>query len=111
MVGGFNLFWIPISLLLLAAYISGAEDASTAPMAAPKAKVQVVEEMNQGHRIADPYRYLEDANNPDTEEFVRDELAYTRSILDPLPGRAKINNRLTQLLSIGQIGAPQLGGP
>src|SRR5262249_29828751 len=110
MVGGFSLLWISISFLFITACIS-AENASTILPKAPKAKVQVVKETIQGHKIADPYRYLEDANMPDTERFVLDELAYTRSILDPLPGRAKINDRLTQLLSIGQIGAPQLGGP
>ena len=31
-------------------------------------------------------------------------------MLDPLPGRDKINARLTQLLNIGVVGAPQIGG-
>jgi prolyl oligopeptidase len=42
---------------------------------------------------------------------VRQELAYTRSLLDPLPGRDQIHQRLTQLLSIGTIGTPQIAGP
>ena len=64
-----------------------------------------------GHKIADPYRWLEDANSPDSQEYVRAEMAYTRSLLDPLPGRDRIHERLTQLLSIGTIGTPQIGGP
>ncbi|MGA7969355.1 MAG: prolyl oligopeptidase family serine peptidase [Terriglobales bacterium] len=80
------------------------------PAGPPKAKVAPVEDTVQGHKIVDPYRYLENPANPDTQAFVAQELAYTRSVLDPLPGRDKINARLTQLLAIGTVGAPQMGG-
>src|SRR5437660_8681277 len=60
--------------------------------------------------MLDPYRYLEAVSNPETRHYVETELAYTRSILDPLPGRDSIHRRLSQLLTIGTIGAPQLGG-
>ena len=73
--------------------------------------MDVVEDTLHGHKIADPYRWLEDANSPDSQEYVREEMAYTRSLLDPLPGRDRIHERLTQLLSIGTIGTPQIGGP
>jgi len=90
-----------------------AEDGSSvsAPAAPPKAKVEVVEDTTvQGYRISDPYRWLEDADSPATQEFDRQELAYARAILDPLPGRNRINQDLTQLLSIGNLGTPQVGG-
>src|SRR5262249_53017427 len=35
----------------------------------------------------------------------------TRSVLDPLPGRQQLDKRLTELLSIGTMGTPQIGGP
>src|ERR1700691_793911 len=76
----------------------------------PKARVEPVEDTVQGHKIVDRYRYLENANDPDTKLYVEQELAYTRSILDPLPGRDKINARLSQLLEIGTIGPPHMGG-
>jgi prolyl oligopeptidase len=76
----------------------------------PKAKVAPVEDTVQGHKIVDRYRYLENASDPDTKLYVEEELSYTRAILDPLPGRDKINARLTQLLEIGTIGTPQIGG-
>src|ERR1035441_1695087 len=77
----------------------------------PKAKISPVEDTLHGHKIVDPYRYLENPGDPDTKLYVERELAYTRSILDPLPGRDKINSRLSQLLEIGTVGAPQMGGP
>ena len=80
------------------------------PKAPPKAKAAPVEDTIQGHKIIDDYRYLENPNDPDTKLYVDEELSYTRSILDPLPGRDKINARLSQLLMIGTVGAPQLGG-
>ena len=46
-----------------------------------------VEETLHGRKIRDPYRWLEDADSTETQQFVRDQLAYARSILDPLPGR------------------------
>jgi prolyl oligopeptidase len=106
---GFRLLWILASLLFIAATAWAADSATTSthPPGPPKAKVLPVEENVQGHRIVDPYRYMEDAASPETQAYVQEELAYTRSILDPLPGRAQINARLSQLLSIGTIGAAQ----
>src|ERR1700686_5095238 len=89
---------------------SSAPASSASPAGPPKVKVEPVEETVQGHKIVDPYRYLENANNPDTKLYVEQELSYTKSILDPLPGRDKINARLSQLLEIGTVGAPQMGG-
>ena len=112
MTGGSRLFWILFSLLLLSAVI-WAEDgpaSGTAPVALPKAKTEPVEDTLHGHKIVDPYRYLENVSDPETQEFVLGELAYTRSLLDPLPGRDKLHARLEQLLTIGNIGTPQIGG-
>jgi len=60
--------------------------------------------------VRDSYRWLEDAESPAVQEFVRKELAYARGILDPLAGRSRIHQELTELLSIGTIGTPQVGG-
>jgi prolyl oligopeptidase len=99
------------SLFLLAGAMVAADKTTSVPNGPPKVKTEPVEDTVQGHKIVDPYRYLEDSNNVDTQSYVRDELAYTRSILDPLPGRDKIHARLEQLLTIGNIGTPQLAGP
>lgn len=76
----------------------------------PKAKVAPAEDTVQGHKIVDPYRYMENASDPDTKLYVEQQLSYTRSMLDPLPGREKIKARLSQLLPIGTVAVPQVGG-
>src|SRR2546427_2306649 len=113
MVGGLRLIWAFVLVMFAAAVLWGEDGSSTttsALAAPPKAKVEVVEETIHGRKIADPYRWLEDSNSAGTQEYVREQLAYTRSILDPLPGRAQIHERLKELLSIGTIGTPQIGG-
>src|SRR5438876_314694 len=113
MVGGLRLIWAFVLVMFAAAVLWGEDGSSTATSALaapPKAKVEVVEETIHGRKIADPYRWLEDSNSAGTQEYVSEQLAYTRSILDPLPGRERIHQRLRELLSIGTIGTPQIGG-
>jgi len=106
-----TLVWFCFFLLVGAVWAEdGSSAAVAAPGAPPNAKVEVVEENFPGHKIPDSYRWLEDAESPATQEYVRQELAYTRGILDPLPGRSQIHQELTELLSIGNIGTPQVGG-
>jgi prolyl oligopeptidase len=109
MMGGFRLLTSFIFLLTGAVIMVWAAD-STVPSGPPKAKVAPVEDTVQGHKIVDRYRYLENGDDPDTKQYVEQELSYTRALLDPLPGRDRINARLSQLLTIGTIGAPQIGG-
>ncbi len=109
-----------VFLLLLVATIALADNASSnpgtnaasaaTPAGPPKAKVDVAIDDLHGHKISDPYRWMENGDSPETQEYVRAQLAYTRSLLDPLPGRERIHARLTQLLSIGNVGTPQVGG-
>ena len=90
---------------------ASAASAETTPSGPPVAKVEVVEDTLHGHKIADPYRWLENRDDPEAQAWTAKELAYTRGVLDPLPGRDKIHARLEQLLTIGTIGTPQIAGP
>ena len=111
----FRLLCILICFALFATTLIAGDGSSSAASAVetksvPATKIEVVEETIHGHKISDPYRWLEDANSADTKQYVEQQLAYTRSILDPLPGRDAIHRRLQELLSIGTIGTPQLAG-
>ena len=114
-MGGLRLLWILASAFVLTAVVlaadGGVADSATASLSGPpKAAVQPVAETLHGRWIVDKYRWLEDGTSPQTKAWVTDELTYTRQVLDPLPGRAEIGKRLTQLLSVGSINAPQIAG-
>jgi len=102
------LLWIVASLFLLMAVVSAADDAK--PATPPKTEKRPLEENFHGTKVVDNYRWLEDGTNADTQKWVEAEMAYTRGLLDPLPGRDAIHKRLTELLSIGSITSPQMGG-
>ncbi len=71
----------------------------------PGTPVEPVTEKLHGVEITDPYRWLEDSESPRVKEWVDKQNAYTRAVLDPLPGRDKIHQRLGKLLEIGRISA------
>ena len=65
----------------------------------------LVEELH-GHRVPDPYRWLEDPDDPATKDWsaAQDELA--RGVLDALPGRDTLAGRLTSLLRHDSVERP-----
>ncbi|PYQ43294.1 MAG: S9 family peptidase [Acidobacteria bacterium] len=80
------------------------------PDSPPVATPRPVADYFHGTRVIDNYRWLEKADSPEVQKWVAEENDYTRALLDPLPGRAAIQNRLTELLSIGSVSAPVLAG-
>jgi prolyl oligopeptidase len=52
----------------------------------------------QGMKIADPYRWLENWNDPKVQAWSDAQNARTRAYLDSLPDRAPIKEQLTQLI-------------
>jgi len=88
---------------------SAPSPSATAPAGPPMAEKRPLEETFHGIKVLDNYRWLE-KNTPAAQKWVEEEMSYTRSLLDPLPGRTQIHQRLTELLSIGNIGVPQLEG-
>ena len=58
-----------------------------------------------GEVIADPHRWLEDANSAETKTFVDAQNKLTRSVLDAVPERAKLVKRLTKLWDYAKRGA------
>ena len=89
--------------------LAASRPASTRP-APPKARIEIVVDDYHGHKVADPYRWLEDGNSADTQRFVDAENAYTQQLLDSLRGKDKLRARLEQLVTIGRVEAPKTGG-
>ena len=111
MGGGIRLLWTIVFLLLMVGVVYAADGSKVpVPTALPEAEPRPVQENWHGTKVIDKYRWLEDGNSSQTQKWVAEEMAYTRAVLDPLPGREAIHKRLTELLSIGSIGVPQIGG-
>lgn len=113
MLGGrlLLLFLSITSFFLLAAIFADSQRTSSSiPDAPPLAPPKPIADYFHGTRVIDNYRWLEKADSPETQKWVAEENAYTRALLDPLPGRAAIQKRLTDLLSIGNVTTPLLAG-
>ena len=59
-----------------------------------------------GTRIADPYRWLEDVDSPETARWVAEQNAVTFAYLGGIPERAAIRERLTRLWDYPKYGVP-----
>jgi prolyl oligopeptidase len=59
-----------------------------------------------GTKIADPYRWLEDDNSPQTKAWVEAQNRATFGYLESIPQRARIKERLTELWNYERYGVP-----
>lgn len=73
----------------------------------PARRVDVVDEIH-GVPVADPYRWLEDPDNPDTKAWSEAQDRLVREHLDGLPGRDVLLPKLQQLP--GAVGMPYVVG-
>ena len=63
-----------------------------------------------GVAVADPFRRLEDAADPEVTAWADAQDLHTRSTLAALPARAQLEQRLAQLLYVDAISAPRRYG-
>ena len=80
------------------------------PLRYPQARKGDVVEDHFGHRIADPYRWLEDPNSAETKAWVEAENRLTSGYLQNLPQRARIRERLTSLWNFERFSPPSKEG-
>ena len=115
-----------LTLLLLAplaaAVFAGQIAAQVAPQPLPKppaSRLEPVTETLHGVEIVDNYRWLEgDNSNPERMGQVTPEVgtwtdqqnAYTRSVLDSLPGRKELEAKLRPLMEVGSVSTPMVRG-
>jgi len=98
--------------LLLPAATPALADSSTADSTPgltypPTRTVDVVDDYF-GTRVADPYRWLENLDSPDTAAWIAAENKVTFGYLEKLPQREAIRKRLTDLWDYRRTALPQL---
>ena len=86
--------------------VSGQNHSMNKPFAYPQAKkVDQVDDYH-GVKVADPYRWLEDPDAPDSRAWIEAQNKLTFGFLDRIPERAKIKDRLTRLWDYEKYGPP-----
>ena len=108
------LLFAPFATLVLAGQVLG----QTFPKP-PATRIAPVSEKLHGVEIVDNYRWLEgDNSNPDRMGEVTPEVgawtdqqnAYTRAVLDNLPGRKALEEQLRPLMEVGSVSTPVVRG-
>jgi prolyl oligopeptidase len=91
--------------------------AALAPAAAPAQRLQypqarTVEQFDDYHgtRVADPYRWLEDTESPDTRAWIEAQNRLSEQYLASIPQRDAIRRRLTELWNFPRWSAPTKRG-
>lgn len=85
----------------------------------PESAVRPVNESFHGQEVVDPYRWLEGdlsdparlgRQTPEVDAWTDAQNEFTRKVLDALPGRKALEDRLRPLLEVGSISLPEVRG-
>ncbi|HXZ59362.1 MAG TPA: prolyl oligopeptidase family serine peptidase [Steroidobacteraceae bacterium] len=74
-----------------------AASAASAIPPAPAARVAAVSDTYFGETLRDPYRWMENDQDPDWLPFLKGQNAHTRAVLATIPGREALLGRIQQL--------------
>ena len=102
--------WMPLfALFLLTLELMPQAHAESMAIPAPPSTVrdQTVETLH-GVALADPYRWLEDQTSPQTRAWIEEQDRYTDSLLEKIPGRQRVEQRLASLMKQDQITTPMV---
>jgi prolyl oligopeptidase len=73
-------------------------------------RLDLVEDLH-GYRVADPYRWLEDADSPQTRQWLGAEDELWAGYRAGLPRGDEFTARVRELLRVGSVGPPTWRGP
>jgi len=102
---------ITLVATLAAVFAAPFANAQTCPANGTPPSYPVAKKVDQtdnyhGTVVADPYRWLEDANSAETKAWVDAENKVTQAYLAQIPQREAIRQRLTQLWNYERYGVP-----
>ncbi|MDX1393516.1 MAG: prolyl oligopeptidase family serine peptidase [Gemmatimonadota bacterium] len=76
----------------------------------PETRVDDVVDVLHGVEVADPYRWLEDQESPDTRAWIDAQNEYADAVFAQLPGRERLTALASSLLEIEVQGTPTVRG-
>ena len=83
--------------------------ASFTPQYPPAPRLDLTEDLF-GHRVADPYRWLEDAGSAQTSQWLAAEEELWAAYRAELPDRDRFAGRVHELMQVGAVGVPAWRG-
>ena len=83
--------------------------ASFTPQYPPAPRLDLTEDLF-GHRVADPYRWLEDADSAETSQWLAAEEELWAAYRAELPDRDRFAARVHELMQVGAVGVPAWRG-
>jgi prolyl oligopeptidase len=103
-------------LVLGSFVVACAASPRTPPPRPPATRVEAVTDVVHGRSIPDEYRWLEGDGDqtsrgkvtPEVAAWTNAQNAYSRAVLDGLPGRRALEDRLRPLMEIDAVSAPQM---
>src|ERR1700740_1738246 len=98
---------IVVTVLALLAPASKAQQNSAPGKCPPASRKDNVVDQLHGVSIADPYRWLEDQQSPETRAWIEAQDKCTAAVLSAVPGRAEIAKRLSELMRVDAFRLPQ----
>src|ERR1700692_2395160 len=103
------LFVLVLSLMVVATAadrpaIRGGNGVTLSPP--PPTEQKAVTDNVNGTSIADPYRWLEDGQSPETRAWINSQIKYTDEYLSQVKIRPEIAKSLTQLIRVESYSIP-----
>ncbi len=103
---------LPIALLMSALGLTlpaatPGLSAQRVPAHYPRAKRESASYMMAGHRVADPYHWIENRSAPDTRAWIEAENRFKDSTLTDLPALPRVEKRFMELYDIEEVQPPE----
>ncbi|MGV3724474.1 MAG: prolyl oligopeptidase family serine peptidase, partial [Actinomycetota bacterium] len=74
----------------------------------PETRKDPVVDLIHGTEVPDPYRWLENSDDVQVQQWTEQQNALTKETLAGTPGRDALGTRLAELLSMGAVGVPRI---
>lgn len=91
--------------------LAGLSPALSAPLRPPVAPVIPVTTTYFGHKVIDPYQWMENSSSPEFQKWLKGQAVYADDVLHSITGRDKLYSEIRKLdnasTSVGQV---QIGG-
>jgi len=93
-------------VIFIASFLALTMSLAAQPLNYPPARRDPTLDDYNGVKVADPYRWLEQLDSPETRSWVEAEAKLSDSYLEKIPARDNLTQRLTELLDFEKYGIP-----